>query len=122
MASTKSTILAAILFAAACIGAGAQSAIAGTKTDETYTTDARSAATDAQVGVARRAYRAACERRLSAGYCECMTGGMAQELAPNELAIATAAFTGQHVSATSAQRAHVESVRAEFDSGCESVR
>lgn len=123
MPSIRSTALAGILFAAACLGAGVQSALAGPKpADESYTTDARSTASDAQVAVARRAYRAACERRLSTGYCECMTGGMAQELSPSELAIATAAFSGQHVSATATQRARVEAVRAEYEPGCASFR
>ena len=66
--------------------------------------------------------RAACERHLSAGYCECMTGGMAQELPPNELAVATAAFSRQHVNASPEQRAHVESVRADYDRACSNVR
>lgn len=84
--------------------------------------DARSNATDEEVWVARRAYRGACERHNSVGYCECMTGGMAQALAPSELAVATAAFNGAHVNASAEVRAHVESVRAQVDHGCASFR
>jgi hypothetical protein len=80
--------------------------------------DARSNASDEDVRVARRAYRGACERHNSVGYCECMTGGMAQALTPAELAVATAAFTGAHVNASAEVRAHVESVRAQVDRGC----
>jgi hypothetical protein len=120
MPTAKNSILAALLLAAVCLGPGA--AGAGQKPGEGYATDARSTASDAEVGVARRAYRAACERHLSIGYCECMTGGMAQELPPNELAVATAAFSRQHVDATPEQRAHVESVRADYDRACSSVR
>jgi hypothetical protein len=70
------------------------------------------------VRVARRAYRAACERHNSVDYCECMTGGMAQALSPSELAVATAAFTGAHVNASAETRAHVEAMRTEVDRGC----
>jgi len=82
--------------------------------------DARSTASDEEVRAARRAYRAACERHNSTGYCECMTGGMAQTLPPSQLAVATAAFTGAHVNASAEVRAHVESVRAQIDHGCAS--
>jgi hypothetical protein len=119
MATARSSILAAFVFAA-CISAGA--AIAGPRSEESYATDARSTASDAEVGVARRAYRAACQQHLSAGYCECMTGAMAQELAPNELAIATAAFSNRQVEATREQREHVEAVRSEYDRACSSFR
>ena len=113
--------LAALMFAAACMATGV--AAAGQKADNgSYTTDARSTASDAEVGVARRAYRAACVQRNSTGYCECMTGALAQELAPHELAIATAALRNTRVQASPEERAHVEAVRADYDRACASFR
>lgn len=50
--------------------------------------DARSLASDSEVGQARRAYRAACERNESAAFCECVTAGVAQALMPAEVRIA----------------------------------
>src|SRR5690242_3699658 len=99
LTSMKYLILAGVLAIAlgatgAALAAGRQNA-SSTPTYE----DARSNASDADVRVARRAYRGACERHNSTGYCECMTGGMAQALSPSELAVATAAFTGAHVNA-----------------------
>jgi hypothetical protein len=122
----KYLILAAVLIAAACATGTAppsQAAAApgsqATSSSPNYQ-DARSTASDEDVRVARRAYRGACERRNSTGYCECMTGGMAQALAPSELAVATAAFTGAQVSASAETRAHVEATRAQVDHGCAS--
>ena len=119
----KYLILSAVL-AAACIsaapslaaGAGHQSSASPSPNYQ----DARSTASDDEVRVARRAYRGACERHNSVGYCECMTGGMAQALAPSELAIATAAFTGAQVNASAETRAHVETIRSQVDHGCTS--
>jgi len=54
----------------------------------TSTTDAQTNASAAEVGVTRRAYRAACERHQSAGFCECVAAGMAQVLMPAEMRIA----------------------------------
>jgi hypothetical protein len=51
-------------------------------------TDAQSHASAQEVGVTRRAYRAACERHESRGFCECVTAGMAQVLAPAEMRVA----------------------------------
>jgi hypothetical protein len=59
-------------------------------TAPTYREDARTHASDDEVRIARRAYRAACQQLQSDDYCECMTGGMAQSLAPADLATATA--------------------------------
>lgn len=50
--------------------------------------DGRSMASDQEVGEARRAYRAACDRHESAGFCECVTAGVAQALHPSEVRIA----------------------------------
>src|SRR5512143_2607973 len=103
----KYLILNAVLFAAACAaGAGASMQTAAAQGGQTSSSnssptyqDARSTASDEEVRVARRAYRGACERHNSTGYCECMTGGMAQALSPSELQVATAAFTGAQTSA-----------------------
>ncbi len=51
-------------------------------------TDARSIASDQAVGEARRYYRAQCNRHESAGFCECVTAGVAQALMPEEVRIA----------------------------------
>ena len=124
----KYLILAAVLVAAACAtdpGQSSQAAAAPdgqgatTASSPTYQ-DARSTASDEDVRVARRAYRGACERRNSTGYCECMTGGMAQALSPSELAVATAAFTGAQVSASAETRAHVDATSTQVDHGCAS--
>jgi hypothetical protein len=124
----KYLILATMLIAAACAtGTGPSSQAAAAQGGQTSSStsspnyqDARSTATDEEVRVARRAYRGACERHNSTGYCECMTGGMAQALSPSELAVATAAFTGAQVSASAETRAHVDATRAQVDHGCAS--
>jgi hypothetical protein len=66
------------------------SAFAQTSPPPAYTEDARSHASDEEIRIARRAYRAACQQLQSDDYCECMTGGMAQSLPPNDLRTATA--------------------------------
>jgi hypothetical protein len=121
----KYLILAVVLTAACTTGAapssqaaidqGAQSSSAASSPNYQ---DARSTASDEEVRVARRAYRGACELRNSTGYCECMTGGMAQALSPSELAVATATFTGASVQASAETRAHVAAVSAQVDHGC----
>ena len=123
----KYLILAAVLIAAACASPGPNSQAnaapggqsAASASSPNYR-DARSTASDEDVRVARRAYRGACERGNSTGYCECMTGGMAQALTPSELAVATAAFTGAQVSASAETRAHVDATRVQVDHGCAS--
>ncbi|HYD72284.1 MAG TPA: hypothetical protein VEF55_04050, partial [Candidatus Binatia bacterium] len=84
--------------------------------------DARTTASDDEVRLARRAYRAACQTRHSVEYCECMTGGMAQILPPADLAIATAAFTNQSVRASQEARDRIEARRTEVDRGCAEFR
>jgi len=56
--------------------------------DAAPTPDARSLASDADVGEARRAYRNACNQVESPGFCECVTAGVAQALMPQEVRIA----------------------------------
>lgn len=55
---------------------------------EVTATDARSLASDQAVGEARRYYRAQCNRYESAGFCDCVTAGVAQALMPEEVRIA----------------------------------
>lgn len=50
--------------------------------------DARQVATDADIGQARRYYRAQCSKHASASFCECVTAGVAQALTPQEVRIA----------------------------------
>jgi recombinational DNA repair protein (RecF pathway) len=65
-------------------------ALAQTGVTPSYTEDARTHASDEDIRIARRAYRAACQQLQSDDYCECMTGGMAQSLPPIDLRTATA--------------------------------
>lgn len=109
-------VLAANALLAAPVSFGAQPS-----SSTSSGTDARSVASDAQVGVARRAYRAACQRVASRGYCECMTGGMAQILAPADLNIATAQFTNPRAGNRD-QRRRVDAARSEVAQGCTGVR
>jgi hypothetical protein len=50
--------------------------------------DAKGLYPEAQVNAARRAYRAACDRYESTGFCECVTAGVAQALAPSNVRLA----------------------------------
>jgi len=98
----KSAILAAALFAAASAATFAFAQDVGVKPMEqadpnasatpappsSESPDARQVASDADVGVARRAYRASCQRYESFGFCDCLTAGVAQALAPQEVRIA----------------------------------
>jgi hypothetical protein len=54
----------------------------------TVVPDGRAMASDQQVAEARRHYRAQCNRHESAGFCDCVTAGVAQALAPSEVRIA----------------------------------
>lgn len=60
--------------------------------------DARSVASDREVGEARRGYRAACQRYESAGFCECITAGVAQALPPADVRMA-ARTIGERITA-----------------------
>lgn len=87
-------VLAAALFSAASFAAFAAQPEDTLKPDAAVTgaapvADARTVASDQEVGQARRAYRAACNRYESASFCECVTAGVAQALAPSDLRLAT---------------------------------
>jgi hypothetical protein len=60
--------------------------------------DAQSLASTQDVAEARRAYRAACDRYESTGFCECVTAGVAQALMPQEVRIA-ARTIGERINA-----------------------
>lgn len=60
--------------------------------------DARSLASDRDVGEARRYYRAQCNRHQSAEFCDCVTAGVAQALMPQEVRIA-ARTIGERINA-----------------------
>ena len=111
-----------LVFVAACAASQPAAQTSSSSSQAPTYEDARSTATDEEVRVARRAYRAACQTRHSDAYCECMTGGMAQILAPADLAIATAAFTGQSVQASQEARDRVDASRTEVDRGCAQYR
>jgi len=119
---TLITFAATALFVIACASAAPAPQQGGGAGAEPSYADARSTASDEEVRVARRAYRAACQQRHPDGYCECMTGGMAQVLAPADLAIATAALGGQNVTASAEARARVEAARADADRACAQFR
>lgn len=55
--------------------------------------DARALANDREVGEARRAYRASCSQHETAGFCDCVTAGVAQALMPAEVRIAARTFS-----------------------------
>lgn len=120
----KALILAASALLAACASpapADSSSSAQSAATSPSYS-DARSSATDADIRDARRAYRSACQQRFSGDYCECMTAGLAQSLAPADLRVATAALSGGAASASSETRARVESARTQVDAGCGQYR
>ena len=108
--------VAAVLLVAACTTAEPQQS-APPASNPSYG-DARSAASDADVGAARRAYRAACERHSSTARCECLTGGMAQVLAPADLNAATAALNGQSGAASSEARARIAAEQSQAEHAC----
>ncbi len=109
-------LIVTALFVAACASEPAQST--SSQTANPNYDDARSAASDADVGAARRAYRAACERRASTARCECLTGGMAQALAPADLNVATAAMSGAAAPANAAAQARIAAAQSASERAC----
>ena len=121
-------VIAAVLAIAACASAETPEASQSVLTPPVQSAqsnqsapnyeDARSNASDAEIRDARRAYRSACQQGRSDGYCECMTGGMAQALAPSDLAVATAEFSGTPIQTSAAARERVATARGEVEPGC----
>jgi hypothetical protein len=60
-------------------------------------------AKEADIGPARRAYRAECVKFEPPGYCECLTAAFAQEFSAKELGLAKLAIKYNHVSSTGAR-------------------
>jgi hypothetical protein len=104
---------------------------------DVQTGDARSVASDQEVGVARRAYRAQCLRYESPGFCECVTAGVAQALSPSDVRLAARTIRERigaqgdaadsadtdHVSPDAAPMTRVEQVEGYYASACrENVR
>ena len=82
-------LLAAALFSAASFAAfAAEPKMDLPKAADTTSVDARTVASDEEVGQARRAYRAQCGRFESAAFCDCVTAGVAQALAPSDVRLA----------------------------------
>ena len=80
-----------ILIAAALLTAASFAAFAAepqTADPAATAVDAQSVASADEVGVARRAYRAACERYENGPFCDCMAAGMAQAVSPADLRLA----------------------------------
>jgi hypothetical protein len=85
----RKLILTALLATAVSAGAIAYAQVVEPVAPPTAgTMDARSMASDREVGEARRYYRAQCNRHESAGFCDCVTAGVAQALMPEEVRIA----------------------------------
>lgn len=98
--------------------------------------DARTLAGDAEVGEARRAYRAACQRHETASFCDCVTAGVAQALMPSEVRIAARTF-GERIPAQGdtiapsdsdntvgleSSAARIEQVEAHYTGACAAYR
>lgn len=82
-------VATALLAATVSAGAIAYAQVVEPMTPPAPTTDARSHASDQEVGEARRFYRAQCVRSgESRAFCECVTAGVAQALVPEEVRIA----------------------------------
>jgi hypothetical protein len=100
------------------------------------TPDARTMASDQDVGQARRAYRAACSQHENAGYCDCVTAGVAQALLPAEVRMAARTFgeripaQGDSYAASDSDRTHnaensqsrIEQVEGHYADACASLR
>jgi hypothetical protein len=85
----RKLVVSALLAAAVSAGAIAYAQVTEPITSPAPATDARSHASDREVGEARRHYRAQCVRSgESQAFCECVTAGVAQALLPAEVRIA----------------------------------
>jgi hypothetical protein len=85
----KKFVVSALLATAVSAGAIAYAQVTTPVTSPAPTTDARSHASDREVGEARRYYRAQCVRSGEGqAFCECVTAGVAQALVPAEVRIA----------------------------------
>lgn len=108
---------------------------AATSTNQTVSltelgADAKSFYSEAEVGVARRAFRTQCTAQADAGVCDCLAAVYAQTLTPPEVNLATAMLdsTGRRSAqamrsfstpeAQAAARSHVEEAAAKYEPIC----
>lgn len=98
--------------------------------------DARSMSNEADVGEARRAYRAQCEQYEARSFCECVSAGVAQALMPAEVRVAArtigerilaqgdASLTADSDDTTGAQSSavRIEQVEAHYADACVQFR
>lgn len=91
--------------------------------------DARDLSSDQQVGEARRAYRAACSQHENAGFCDCVTAGVAQALMPVEVRMAARSFSERipaqgdaYASDGDSSAARIEQVEAQYADACSQFR
>ncbi len=102
---------------------------------EVTATDARSLASDQAVGEARRYYRAQCNQYESAGFCDCVTAGVAQALMPDEVRLAgrtireritaqgdTGAASDSDATAAMSSAERIEQVEGHYADACASFR
>jgi hypothetical protein len=130
-------LIHALALSAGLAGAAlfASPTLADTTTNQTASlrnlgADAKTFYSEADVGVARRAFRAKCATTEDAGVCDCLASGYSQSLTPPEVNLAAAmmapkalmkskamnAFTTPE--AQEAARAHVEEAAAQYEPLC----
>lgn len=90
--------------------------------------DAQSYYSEAEVGSARRAFRAQCSLKQDAGVCDCLAAAYAQALTPPELKLAAAIVAGRQgqgaarsfstPEAEAAARTHIEAAAARYEPVC----
>lgn len=85
----KMLLAAALLSAASFAAFAAEPGAQKTEAPAATAVDAQSIANAQEVGQARRGYRASCQRYENGSFCDCLTAGMAQALAPADLRLAS---------------------------------
>jgi hypothetical protein len=119
-------LIHALALSAGLAGAAlfASPTLADTTTNQTASlrnlgADAKTFYSEADVGVARRAFRAKCATTEDAGVCDCLASGYSQSLTPPKALMkskAMNAFTTPE--AQEAARAHVEEAAAQYEPLC----
>lgn len=87
MATIRTLALSALLLGGGVMAASAADTL-DTANLNASGSDAQAVYSPADVGAARRAYRAECTRHQPAAQCECMTAGLAQALPPADVRLA----------------------------------
>lgn len=130
-------LIHALALSAGLAGAAlfASPTLADTSTNQTTSlrdlgADAKTYYSDADVGVARRAFRAQCSATEDAGVCDCLAAGYSQSLTPPEVNLATAMLAPKALmkskamnsfstpEAQEAARTHVEEAKAQYEPLC----